>query len=130
VLETVFGRAYDFVISPSGKKYHAEFLMYVFEEAKRREGGISQFQVRQLQLDHIEVVLVPSASYTDQVGNRVVDRISELMKHEVNVSLRLEKQIQRERSGKMRVIVGLKSLSSLESESKSTCAAPVKQGVH
>jgi len=109
-LDKLYGRAYDFVVSPTGRKFHAEFLMYVFEEAQRHRIGIAQFQVRQERSDLLTVRVVPASSgFTAGMEARLVDRIRELMGGEMHVRVERVGHINREPSGKMRVIVGLQA---------------------
>lgn len=108
VIEELYGRAYDFVLSPSGRKFHAEFLMYVFEEAQRHRIGIAQFQVRQTSIDTLNVLVVPAPSgFTPDAEATLVARIRSLLGEEMKVNVTRVQRIERERSGKMRVIVGL-----------------------
>ncbi|MBB6091645.1 phenylacetate-CoA ligase [Povalibacter uvarum] len=108
VIDKLYGRAYDFILSPSGRKFHAEFLMYIFEEAQRHEIGIAQFQVRQTKIDTLEVLAVPSpGGFTPEAERSLVNRIRSLLGEDMTVNVTRVQRIERERSGKMRVIVGL-----------------------
>lgn len=108
VLDTVFGRAYDFIVAPDGRKFHAEFLMYIFEEAQRHQVGISQFRVEQLAPDHLSVAVVAAASgFGENEERALVNRMKDLLGAGVRVDVRKVPQIPREASGKMRVIVGM-----------------------
>jgi phenylacetate-CoA ligase len=113
VLSTVFGRAYDFIVAPDGRRFHAEYLMYVFEEAQRNRIGISQFQVRQSALDRIEISVVPApGGFPEEQQARLTARIHELLGGDMQVSFARVDRIRREPSGKMRVIVGLSNGSA------------------
>ena len=110
VLDQVFGRAYDFIVSPSGRRFHAEFLMYIFEEAQRHEIGIAQFQVRQTSVNALQILAVPAPNgFSPEAEQRLVARIRTLLGEEMDINVVRTTQIARERSGKMRVIVGLPS---------------------
>lgn len=112
VLSEVFGRAYDFIVAPDGRRFHAEFLVYIFEEAQRQKCGIAQFRVEQTAPDHLHLLVVPSESgFPDQEELRLVARIRELLGVNMRVTTSRVQRIQREASGKMRVIVGLQSSS-------------------
>jgi phenylacetate-CoA ligase len=107
-LDQLYGRAYDFVITPSGRKFHAEFLMYVFEEAQRHQIGIAQFQVQQERNDLLTARVVPATyGFTREMEAKLVDRIRRLLGNEMCVRVERVDHINREPSGKMRVIVGL-----------------------
>jgi len=108
VLDQLYGRAYDFIVSPSGRRFHAEFLMYVFEEAQRHEIGIAQFQVRQTDPNTLHVFAVPSpGGFESSAQQRLVKRIHSLLGEDMNIAVTCTERIAREPSGKMRVIVGL-----------------------
>ena len=64
--------------------------MYIFEEAKRRELGIGQLQVVQTALDGF-----------------INEQIHDSFHADAKVSFERVETIERERSGKLRVIVGL-----------------------
>jgi len=113
VLSDVFGRAYDFIVAPDGRRFHAEFLVYIFEEAQRQKCGIAQFRVEQTAPDHLHLLVVPSeAGFPEQEEVRLVARIHQLLGANMRVTTSRVQRIQREASGKMRVIVGLQSSSS------------------
>ena len=117
VLENVFGREYDFVVSPDGRRFHAEFLMYIFEEAQRHEIGISQFRVEQVAIDRLMISVVPSSSgLSSEHESGLIGRIQSLLGTEMRVEILRVDQIRRENSGKMRVIVGLDSNNVQASE--------------
>jgi phenylacetate-CoA ligase len=106
-IEELYGRAYDFVVDAQGRQFHGELLVYVFEEAKRIESGIGQFQVTQLAVDRFHVKIVPSAGFTESTQQMILRRMQSLLGAEINVRFDLVTEIPRERSGKMRVIVGM-----------------------
>lgn len=58
VLEKVWGREYDLVEAPDGRRYHGEFFMYLFEDLRSRGAGVEKFQVVQLDSTSLEVKLV------------------------------------------------------------------------
>src|SRR5207249_28486 len=58
-IENLFGRAYDTIRNREGKLFHGEFMMYIFEEAQRRNLGINAFQVTQLDLVSFDIKVVP-----------------------------------------------------------------------
>ena len=113
VLSNVYGRAYDFIVSPDGRQYHAEFLVYIFEEAQRQDMGISQFRVRQVSPDHLEVSIVPAPmGFSDAAEQRLVARIRSLL-GDMRVAVNRVSSIPREQSGKMRVIVGMQDATTM-----------------
>jgi len=108
IIDDVKGRSYDIIRSPDGKKFHGEFFMYIFEEAERRKYGVEKFQVKQSDLQTILVKIVPSDRYKREkleqlVRTYVHDNIGE----KIVVNFEQVKDISREYSGKMRLIVGM-----------------------
>lgn len=125
VLSDVFGRAYDFIVAPDGRRFHAEFLVYMFEEAQRQNCGIAQFRVEQTAPDHLQLLVVPSASgFPEHEEMRLVARIRELLGANMRVTTSRVQRIEREASGKMRVIVGLQSASSRQAPAAPGSTAP------
>jgi phenylacetate-CoA ligase len=57
-LRKVWGREYDVVVAPDGRRYHGEFFMYLFEDLKTRGAGIEKFQVIQLDAHRLEVRII------------------------------------------------------------------------
>ena len=49
VLHSIWGRAYDYVVSPAGKRYHGEFFMYIFEDLRVRGVRTRGYQIVQEQ---------------------------------------------------------------------------------
>jgi len=61
-LERIWGRAYDFVGTPDGRRYHGEFFMYLFEDLRRANAGVQGFQVTQ---DGDVLVVCPGTQLTE-----------------------------------------------------------------
>jgi phenylacetate-CoA ligase len=107
VITDIFGRAYDLLYSADGRVFHAEFMMYIFEEAKRRDLGIGQFQVIQTALNAFHMRIVPEKGYGPETERFITEQINDSFHAEAKVSFEHVDVIRRERSGKLRVIVGL-----------------------
>lgn len=107
VLEHVFGRAYDFVVTGDGRRFHGEFLMYVFEEAQRNQMGIAQFQVQQHTLTDFVVRIVPGQGFVEHSKESIRARMHQYLGPNLHVTFETVAQIPREASGKMRVIIGM-----------------------
>jgi phenylacetate-CoA ligase len=105
VLEKVFGRAYDTIRISSGQKFHGEFFMYIFEEAKRKDLGIGKFQVIQKKIDHLQINIVPERKYSPATEKFLVSQIKEKLDRDITVSIEKVHDIPREKSGKVRLIV-------------------------
>jgi len=106
VLEKVHGRAYDFVTTRDGRRFHGEFIMYIFEEAKRLDLGIEQFQVEQRGHDDFLIRIVPGRGYDERARQLVRTRIQGRFDPTARVEFAEVASIARERSGKLRLIIG------------------------
>lgn len=107
VLDTVYGRAYDFIVAADGRRFHGEFLMYIFEEGQRRQMGIAQFQVQQLAVNEFRIRIVPEQEFSKDAWELIVTRMQEHLGRQIHVAFEMVERIEREPSGKMRVIVGM-----------------------
>jgi phenylacetate-CoA ligase len=107
VLDHVFGRAYDFVTTRDGRRFHGEFLVYVFEEAQRHHLGVGQFQVRQETLTQFHIRIVPGPGFSERSEQAVLARMREHLGPDIEARFEIVDAIPRERSGKMRVIIGM-----------------------
>ncbi len=107
VLEGLHGRAYDMVRTRRGQLFHGEFMIYIFEDIKRRQQGIKQFQVVQQDLDRFLVRIVPEQGYGPQIEREITEQIRGHVDPEATVTFELATAIERASSGKMRVIVGM-----------------------
>lgn len=107
ILTGLFGRAYDTITSPDGRKYHGEFFLYVLEDARRSGLDVKGIQVRQSSVNALDVALV--AASEDQVAlvELFESRLISGMGAEMQISVSFVEAISREKSGKMRVVVGL-----------------------
>ena len=107
VLDHVFGRAYDAITGPDGKKIHPELIMYLFEDLKRNGFvNIQQFQVVQEEVNRFLIRLVFVGESVEK--KRYENALIELFRKNVNGSVSLVFEyvaaISREKSGKMRLV--------------------------
>jgi len=107
ILEGLHGRAYDMVRTHSGQSFHGEFMIYIFEDIKRRQPGIRQFQVIQEALDKFLVRIVPESGYGPHIENEITNQIRSHVDSDAIVIFEKAKVIKRSPSGKMRLIVGM-----------------------
>lgn len=107
VLGSVHGRAYDFIRNRKGQLFHGEFIMYIFEDLRRRQTGIKQFQVEQVDLESFCVRIVRAADYDQASENLITERIRGHVDPEARIAFEYVDEIHREQSGKLRLIKGL-----------------------
>lgn len=106
VLQKIWGRAYDFVQTPTGERFHGEFFMYIFEDLRRAGSPVSRFRVTQRTREELEVEVVVSRD----VDALEETRIAELFRQRVPAMVtRVQRvnEIARTPSGKMQVIRNL-----------------------
>jgi phenylacetate-CoA ligase len=106
-LRDILGRSYDMVRNREGKRFHGEFFMYIFEDARIRGLGVDAFQVVQHDYDHVTVRIVPSKEFGNVSETFIRQRIRDGLGEFVDVAFERVAAIERERSGKMRLIVGM-----------------------
>lgn len=106
VLDRVWGRQYDFVQGPDGRRYHGEFLMYAFEDLRGQGMAIRQFQVTQNAADRLDVAVVlgEGAGASGDAEQRIARELEGRMPG-MQVAVQRVETIERAKSGKMRVIV-------------------------
>ena len=104
-LERIWGRAYDFIGTPDGKRYHGEFFMYLFEDLRREGSGVQGFQVTQDGPATIEIAIVTPGS----LEPRRESAIRALVREQLGIEARIVRVdvIERSASGKMQVIRNL-----------------------
>ena len=108
ILEEIKGRAYDIITTDDGRKFHGEFFMYIFEEVERMNCGVAKFQVRQLAINEISVKIVPSSTFRRaEVEKMVTGYAKKHLGEKVSLTYEIVEEIPREKSGKMRIIVGM-----------------------
>jgi len=104
VLGRVRGRAYDIVRTPRGRRYHGEFFMYLFEDLRTAGAGVDQFQVVQQSETDLLVRIVNRTGLSPEQRRMILDRLNEPLDG-MAVALEVVPQIDREPSGKLRLIV-------------------------
>lgn len=107
MLDGLHGRAYDMVRTRSGQTFHGEFMIYIFEDIKRRQSGIKQFQVVQQELDRFLVRIVPEPGFGPHTEREISEKIRAHVDPEAVVTFERATDIERSPSGKMRLIVGM-----------------------
>jgi phenylacetate-CoA ligase len=107
VIENVFGRAYDTLRNSRGRLFHGEFIMYIFEEAEKKNLGIRAFQVTQEDIRSLRIRIVPGEQYGQAAEDFITRRIKEYFDHDAVIRFERAEKIERTASGKMRLIIGM-----------------------
>ena len=104
----VWGRAYDFVEGPDGRRYHGEFFMYLFEDLRRGGTGVRQFQVTQRDEGPLEIAVIAPPEQFGAISGEIQRLLAKrLPGTEAEVS-RVDR-LERTGSGKMQVIRNLRT---------------------
>lgn len=103
-LLNVHGRAYDRIVTPDGKSHHPEKVMYIFEALKDRHNNIDQFQFVQTGMGTALIKVVKGAAYGDSMEAIISAEIRRELHESMEVRFEYVSRIEREQSGKLRVI--------------------------
>jgi phenylacetate-CoA ligase len=104
ILKGIHGRAYDIIKTKSGKAVHPEALIYVFEELQQKHQAFSQFQIIQKEIDQLEVKIIPTHAWNEDLKQVIKDKMHSSIDPSFNFHFNLCNEIPREKSGKMRVV--------------------------
>jgi phenylacetate-CoA ligase len=105
----IFGRAYDFIETADGTRYHGEFFLYVLESARDRGLPVRQAQFVQDAADRIRLRVVAVEGQSARAAAEWMAR--ELRRRSgdrLHVAVEEVPAIEREASGKIRLIRALK----------------------
>lgn len=103
-LKGIHGRAYDLVKTADGRRIHPEAVIYIFEDIQKTSKAFLQFQAIQTAIDHIAVKIVPSPLWSESTQRHLVAELTRHIDSGMQFSIELCERIERERSGKMRVV--------------------------
>ncbi|WP_114961215.1 phenylacetate--CoA ligase family protein [Tritonibacter mobilis] len=95
------GRAHDFILSPSGKFLHGQFLTHIIVY----EPGIRKYQVNQKSTDSLNIKLVIDEGYDEACQARIRSAIQSYMGDEVSIEFSIVDEIPLTAAGKYRWIV-------------------------
>lgn len=104
IIEKIHGRAYDIIMDIDGNKYHPEVLMYIFENLKTNNAGISQFQVIQKDASLLKINLIKGPNYHNDTEKLITERIHLDIHQDFHIDFNYVNKINREDSGKLRII--------------------------
>jgi phenylacetate-CoA ligase len=71
-LAKIWGREYDFISAPDGRRYHGEYFLYLFEDLARAGVSVEQFQVVQRRNGDIVIRVRSSAQNTNELLDSVL----------------------------------------------------------
>lgn len=103
VLKNIKGRAYDFIENEKGERFHGEFFLYIVEELK--SSGIIIDGVQFIfSSGKMEIKIVSDQVSFDKSKEYIYKRLSESFSKTLPITFSKVDIIQREPSGKLRVI--------------------------
>lgn len=107
VLDKIIGREYDFLINSAGQKFHGEFFLYIIEDIKKAGALLKGVQFVQDSVNKLTINIVPQGKLDPSFKKIIVERIHGGFDSEVKVNINEIDHIEREASGKLRVIKNL-----------------------
>jgi phenylacetate-CoA ligase len=113
VLSEIVGRSTDFVVRSDGTIMHALSVIYVL----RAVAGIAEFKFVQHAVKDVEVLVIPSAGWSEVSRSQVAAGLAARLGIDVRVDVRCVDAIPVEASGKHRYVVShvpLSKVSALE----------------
>jgi phenylacetate-CoA ligase len=114
VLDRIWGRTYDFVEAPDGRRFHGEFFMYLFEDLRQQGVRVRQFQVVQHSKSLLRVSVITELPL-DRVEAAIAAGLSEAFRG-MQIEVVRVAEILRAPSGKMEVIRNLLASSPMADE--------------
>lgn len=103
-LRRVWGREYDFIELSDGRRYHGEFLMYLFEDLAGQGLVVNQFQVIQERDRSVEIRIVGDGEEAYEKARRVEVEARKRLGG-LDVSCVVVRSIERRASGKTSLII-------------------------
>jgi phenylacetate-CoA ligase len=104
VIGNIHGRAYDCIHTEDDKVFHPEVMMYIFEDIKTAVGGIKQFQVVQETLGSLCINIIKAEGYSSETEIYIKKIIAAKLHELMAVRFEYVDEIQREKSGKLRLV--------------------------
>ena len=86
-LEMIYGRKTDLLISTNGKLVTQ--VEWFFQALK----GIEHFRIIQNKIDKIDVLIVPTANYSEETEKQIISILTRHLGNDINVNIKLVKKI-------------------------------------
>lgn len=100
MVEKIFGRTNDYVLSPDQGRINLGNISNCTKEVK----GILSFQIIQESKSTIEVLIVPGAEFTQDQSNKFLSNLRYVTGPSMDIKIRKVDYIEREKSGKHRIV--------------------------
>jgi len=105
LIRRVIGRAYDYLVSRSGKRFHGEKVMYLLEHLQNLKMGVRQIQVTQESFLEMKINVIRDDQFRPQALDIMRAYFSKALGSDLKINFKMVDQIPRERSGKLRLVV-------------------------
>ena len=103
-IRQVIGRAYDYLLSRDGRRFHGEKVMYLLERLQDTKMGIRQMQVIQTALDQLTIKLVTDSDFKPQATGYIRNYFVKALSQDLKIDYQMVNELPRERSGKLRIV--------------------------
>lgn len=107
IIEKIEGRTWDMINHLDGRKFHPAYFLYIFEEAKDKNLGISHYKIIQEDFQRFKILIVPDKLYSSKSEQFIQEQIKKTFDINTVVDFECVKEIKREPSGKFRQMVGM-----------------------
>ena len=104
VLEKVVGRAYDTLVGRSGRKYHPESVLYVFEDLRKEGLSLPPFQAVQGAAGQLDIRFQTDIVALHEIARLLEPRITKAFHGDLEAGFSAVAKLEREPSGKLRVV--------------------------
>lgn len=103
-IESIHGRAYDILQTPSGRSIHPEAIIYIFESLQSKTNAFKQFQAIQTGPDKINIKIIPNKNWNNDVESVLLQQLARDIDAGIEFKIQLTDTLSREASGKMRLV--------------------------
>lgn len=103
-LSGIHGRAYDTIVTSDGRSMHPESVMYIFEDIQARTKAFRHFQAIQQSHTHFDVRIVPTDHWSNDIATEIDRMLKSHIANDVGSNVTIVDRIEREKSGKIRVV--------------------------
>jgi phenylacetate-CoA ligase len=100
LVKDIIGRSGDFILTPSGKLVSPTTIEFAIDYIK----SFNDIQIVQIDIDMIEIQIVPDSSYSEDEGRRFVEGVKARIGEKMHVRIALMDGIERSPSQKRRFI--------------------------
>ena len=101
MMESIKGRANDFIVLPDGQIIASCFLVIVMQAFH----DVAQYRVVQEEKQEIVVQLVKGKGFNPRTPERIKEEVGKITKNGLNVKVEILEELQRDESGKLRTVV-------------------------